>query len=97
MLRLQKDFLFPTANTAITIVRMSGKNRVLSVLNDFGQLGRENTPKPSVGNGTPQKHTSTLTLVKFYPLRFSQLMRSHLGMKGTLNAPGELLSTCASS
>jgi probable phosphoglycerate mutase len=37
VLRLQKDFLFPTANTAITIVRVSDKQRVLSVLNDIGQ------------------------------------------------------------
>jgi tRNA U34 5-carboxymethylaminomethyl modifying GTPase MnmE/TrmE len=37
VLRLQKDFLFPTANAAITIVRVSGKRRVLSVLNDIGQ------------------------------------------------------------
>jgi 2,3-bisphosphoglycerate-dependent phosphoglycerate mutase len=37
VLRLQKDFLFPTANTSIIIVRGSGKHRVLSVLNDIGQ------------------------------------------------------------
>ena len=50
-------------------------------------IGRESAPIPSVGIGTPHRHTSTLALVKFYPLRFSRLMRSHMGMKGAPDAP----------
>jgi len=38
VLGLQKDFFFPAANTSITIVRVSGKRRVLYVLNDIGHI-----------------------------------------------------------
>ena len=60
-------------------------------------IGRESAPIPSVGIGTPHRHTSTLALVKFYPLSFSRLMCPHMGMKGVPDAPGELLSTRVSS
>ncbi len=38
VLGLQKDFFFPAVNTSITIVRVSGKRRVLYVLNDIGHI-----------------------------------------------------------
>ena len=38
VLGLQKDFFFPAANTSITVVRVSGKRRVLYVLNDIGHI-----------------------------------------------------------
>jgi 2,3-bisphosphoglycerate-dependent phosphoglycerate mutase len=40
VLGLEKDFFFPAANTSITIVRTSGKHRVLYVLNDIGHIMR---------------------------------------------------------
>jgi 2,3-bisphosphoglycerate-dependent phosphoglycerate mutase len=40
VLGLKKDFFFPAANTSITIVRASGKHRVLYVLNDIGHIMR---------------------------------------------------------
>lgn len=38
VLGLQKEFFYPAANTSITIVRVSGKHRVLYVLNDIGHI-----------------------------------------------------------
>jgi broad specificity phosphatase PhoE len=40
VLGLQKEFFFPAANTSITIVRVSGKRRVLYVLNDIGHISK---------------------------------------------------------
>jgi 2,3-bisphosphoglycerate-dependent phosphoglycerate mutase len=40
VLGLKKDFFFPAANTSITIVRASEKQRVLYVLNDIGHIMR---------------------------------------------------------
>jgi 2,3-bisphosphoglycerate-dependent phosphoglycerate mutase len=40
VLSLQKDFFFPAANTSITVVRASGKHRVLYILNDVGHIKR---------------------------------------------------------
>jgi probable phosphoglycerate mutase len=40
VLGLQKDFFFPAANTSITVVRASGKRRVLYILNDIGHINR---------------------------------------------------------
>src|SRR5216683_1192726 len=40
VLGLEKDFFYPAANTSITVVRVSGKRRVLFVLNDLGHLKR---------------------------------------------------------
>jgi broad specificity phosphatase PhoE len=40
VLGLQKEFFFPAANTSITVVRVSGKRRVLYVLNDTGHIRR---------------------------------------------------------
>jgi 2,3-bisphosphoglycerate-dependent phosphoglycerate mutase len=40
VLGLQKEFFFPAANTSITIVRVSGKRRVLYVLNDLSHIKR---------------------------------------------------------
>jgi hypothetical protein len=40
VLGLQKDFFFPAANTSITVVRASGKHRVLYVLNDLSHIKR---------------------------------------------------------
>lgn len=37
---LDKDFFFPAANTSITVVRVSGKNRVLFILNDVAHIKR---------------------------------------------------------
>ena len=37
---LDKNFFFPAANTSITVVRVSGKNRVLFVLNDVAHIKR---------------------------------------------------------
>ncbi len=42
VLELEKDFFFPAANTSITVVRVSGKQRVLYVLNDFAHIKRHN-------------------------------------------------------
>jgi len=42
VLGLEKEFFFPAANTSITVVRVSGKRRVLYVLNDFGHVKRHN-------------------------------------------------------
>lgn len=53
VLRLQKDFLIPAANTSITIMCMSGKHRVLSVLNDIRQE-EESAPITFVVIGTPR-------------------------------------------
>lgn len=39
-LGLQKDFFFPAANTSITVIRASGQQRVLYVLNDLAHLPR---------------------------------------------------------
>jgi probable phosphoglycerate mutase len=39
-LGLRRDFFFPAANTSITVVRASGKHRVLYILNDFGHVFR---------------------------------------------------------
>lgn len=38
VLGLEKDFFFPAANTSITVVRVSGKHRVLYGLNDIGHI-----------------------------------------------------------
>jgi 2,3-bisphosphoglycerate-dependent phosphoglycerate mutase len=40
VLALQKDFFFPAANASITVVRASGKHRVLYILNDIGHIKR---------------------------------------------------------
>lgn len=40
VLGLQRDFFFPAANTSITVVRVSGKQRVLFVLNDIAHIRR---------------------------------------------------------
>jgi len=40
VLGLEKDFFFPAANTSITVVRVSGKHRVLFVLNDLAHVQR---------------------------------------------------------
>jgi probable phosphoglycerate mutase len=40
VLGLARDFFFPAANTSISIVRVSGKRRVLYVLNDFAHIKR---------------------------------------------------------
>jgi 2,3-bisphosphoglycerate-dependent phosphoglycerate mutase len=40
VLGLERDFFFPAANTSITVVRASGKRRVLFALNDLGHLKR---------------------------------------------------------
>lgn len=40
VLGLQKEFFYPAANTSITIVRVSGKRRILYVLNDIGHIWR---------------------------------------------------------
>jgi 2,3-bisphosphoglycerate-dependent phosphoglycerate mutase len=40
VLGLQKEFFYPAANTSITIVRVSGKHRVLYVLNDLSHIKR---------------------------------------------------------
>ena len=40
VLGLEKDFFFPAANTSITVVRVSGKQRVLYVLNDLAHIKR---------------------------------------------------------
>jgi 2,3-bisphosphoglycerate-dependent phosphoglycerate mutase len=40
VLGLEKDFFFPAANTSITVVRVSGKHRVLYVLNEFAHIKR---------------------------------------------------------
>ena len=38
VLGLEKEFFFPTINTSITIVRSTGKQRVLYVMNDVAHL-----------------------------------------------------------
>ena len=38
---LAKDFFFPAANTSITVVRVSGKYRVLYILNDIAHIRRQ--------------------------------------------------------
>ena len=40
VLGLERDFFFPSANTSITMVRVSGKHRVLYILNDFAHIKR---------------------------------------------------------
>ena len=40
VLGLEKDFFFPAANTSITVVRISGKQRVLFVMNDIAHVNR---------------------------------------------------------
>lgn len=40
VLGLEKDFFYPAANTSITIVRVSGKHRVLYVLNEIAHIIR---------------------------------------------------------
>ena len=42
VLGLEKDFFFPAANTSITVVRVSGKQRVLFVMNDIAHVKRMN-------------------------------------------------------
>ncbi len=42
VLGLDKDFFFPAANTSITVVRVSGKQRVLFVMNDIAHVKRLN-------------------------------------------------------
>jgi broad specificity phosphatase PhoE len=37
---LEKEFFFPAANTSITVVRVSGKKRVLFILNDGAHIKR---------------------------------------------------------
>jgi broad specificity phosphatase PhoE len=38
VLGLEREFFYPAANSSITVVRVSGKRRVLYVLNDLGHL-----------------------------------------------------------
>lgn len=40
VLELEKDFFFPAANTSITVVRSTGRDRVLFVLNDIAHVRR---------------------------------------------------------
>ena len=40
VLGLDREFFYPAANTAITVVRVSGTRRVLFVLNDLGHLAQ---------------------------------------------------------
>lgn len=40
VLGLEKDFFFPAANTSVTVARVSGKHRVLFVLNDLSHVKR---------------------------------------------------------
>jgi 2,3-bisphosphoglycerate-dependent phosphoglycerate mutase len=40
VLGLKVDFFFPAGNTSITVVRSTGKHRVLYILNDLGHLPR---------------------------------------------------------
>ncbi len=40
VLGLERDFFFPAANTSISVVRVSGKHRVLYVLNDLAHVRR---------------------------------------------------------
>ena len=40
VLGLERDFFFPAANTSITVMRVSGKHRVLYVLNDLAHIKR---------------------------------------------------------
>ena len=40
VLGLEKDFFFPAANTSITVVRSTGRDRVLFVLNDIAHVRR---------------------------------------------------------
>ncbi len=40
VLGLEKDFFYPAGNTSITVVRVSGKHRVLFILNDIAHLRR---------------------------------------------------------
>jgi len=40
VLGLERDFFFPAANTSITVVRVSGRHRVLYVLNDLAHIKR---------------------------------------------------------
>ncbi len=40
VLGMEKEFFYPAANTSITVVRVSGKHRVLYVLNDIGHVKR---------------------------------------------------------
>lgn len=40
VLGLQKEFFYPAANTSITVVRVSGKHRILYILNDIGHIRR---------------------------------------------------------
>jgi 2,3-bisphosphoglycerate-dependent phosphoglycerate mutase len=40
VLGLERDFFFPAANTSITMVKVSGKHRVLYILNDFAHIKR---------------------------------------------------------
>ena len=40
VLGLERDFFFPAANTSITVVRVSGKQRVLFMLNDIAHIKR---------------------------------------------------------
>ena len=40
VLGLERDFFFPAANTSITVVRVSGKQRVLFILNDIAHIKR---------------------------------------------------------
>ena len=39
-LDLERDFFFPAANTSITVIRVTGKQRVLYILNDIGHMRR---------------------------------------------------------
>jgi probable phosphoglycerate mutase len=38
VLGLQKEFFYPAANTSITLVRVSGKHRILYILNDIAHI-----------------------------------------------------------
>jgi len=40
VLGLERDFFYPAVNTSITVVRVSGKQRVLYILNDFSHIRR---------------------------------------------------------
>ena len=40
VLGLERDFFFPAANTSITVVRVSGQQRVLFILNDIAHIRR---------------------------------------------------------
>jgi 2,3-bisphosphoglycerate-dependent phosphoglycerate mutase len=44
VLGLEREFFYPAANTAISVVRVAGTQRVLFALNDLGHLGQLRRP-----------------------------------------------------